>query len=210
MPGAVVPPVVAQTDAVSTSANETVYSFATRDIGAAATDRYVLVGFAAQSSGALTISSATIGGVTATVLETTSGTTVTGWVGAIVPTGATATVEITLSGSGASGAGIVVNTITGLDSVTPFDTLHATGADPTGTIDNAQNGIIMGVSINESGSTSCSWTGLATETVDSAVGGETKTYSAAHEQVTAGGTGRTITATWTGSSDGSMSVISMR
>ena len=82
--------------------NLTVYTFAGQDIGAESPSRRVIV--ALSTSSARTISSVTIGGIAATIDAThfLSGTARIGIVSAVVPTGTTADVVVTLNGQGAA------------------------------------------------------------------------------------------------------------
>lgn len=97
---------VSHTDNSVITTDLTTYTFSTQAIGTAAADRVVVVGISASNaSGARTVSSVTIGGITATAavtyLEQTVGASRagTGLYAVVVPTGTTADVVITFSGS---------------------------------------------------------------------------------------------------------------
>lgn len=121
---AAVPVSGAYQDRVEDSTGGTTVTFTGRAVGAAATGRIVVVEVLwTQSASAKTISSATIGGVTATVLlnGSTIGSASSGSMGliyAVVPTGTTADVAITMSAS-VSGMAIAIHSIYDAASPTP-------------------------------------------------------------------------------------------
>lgn len=113
-----------QTSTGSTS-NLTTYTFSSVAIGTAATDRLVIVAVYWESgSGSISLASGTIGGVTADISITRSGSIACALMTARVPTGTTATITVTLSG-GATKCAIGVWSATGVVSATP----DATGDD---------------------------------------------------------------------------------
>src|SRR5262245_51584457 len=107
--GAAVTPISNTFTAVSASdtVNRTTYTFTGLSIGAADATRRVIcaVHWDANSVGGQTISSATIGGVSATIhgtaIDETSGSYVQ-FISALVPTGTTATVSVTFGGGNAA------------------------------------------------------------------------------------------------------------
>lgn len=104
----------------SSSTDQSSYSFTNQSFGAAETNR-VVIAFChgARQGTAQTISSATIGGVSATILkQTPSGGTYTSTaiIGATVPTGTSGTVALTYSGS-LFGCGISVMSLRNVQSL---------------------------------------------------------------------------------------------
>lgn len=201
------------TTAYTTPTNLTTYSSDARSIGTASPSRRVyalMMGYAV--SGTPTLSSATIGGVTAAIHAQTTKTVgsdsvVVAIASAVVPTGTTAVVSPTFS-SAMSGFACSVIALDGVSSETPVDSATATGVTPTATtgaaVDFAKDGYVMAVAASgrNGDSASAVWTG-ATETVDTFFNdgseGDMGFFVAAN--VTAAeSTGNTITATITGDS----------
>ncbi len=113
------------------SASLTTYTFTGKAIGPAAGDRYVFVG-TFQGFATKTVSSMTIGGISASLVVSKSAASGTAelWM-ANVPTGTTATIVVTWSGGVDIACGIGVWSATGLSSTTPVDT--DTGVISSGT-----------------------------------------------------------------------------
>ncbi len=145
------------------------YSFASQAIGAEADRDYVLVFVFGRLTGtpSATISSVTIGGVSATQRGTStapaSDTTIVALFSAVVPSGTTATVGVTFSAT-MSRCVISVYTIKGNSSITPTATTanyigSATGlnlnvATPSG------NSVILAASYAAATDNTMTWTGL--------------------------------------------------
>jgi hypothetical protein len=110
------------------SADLTIYTFSAQPIGTAAEGRRVVVGIGTNST--RTVSSVTIGGVSASIDAThfVSGDGRVAIASAVVPTGTTADVVVTLD-SGALGCGIGVWTLTG---GAPTGHVDSGGGDPIG------------------------------------------------------------------------------
>lgn len=100
---------IAYTDGASSSSNTFTYTFSNIGIGAAATGRIVAVCAAINATSATTygISSITIGGVAATMAVRSSGNKNAAIAYAVVPTGTTATIVVTLTGSGTPGRCVI-------------------------------------------------------------------------------------------------------
>lgn len=132
-------------------------SFTSVGIGTASASRVVHV-LITGAAGTRTISSVTIGGVTATqnVVHQSSNTTAAIY-SAQVPTGTTATIAITWSGS-QSGTGISVWTSTGLSSATANDA-QSTSSNNTnmGLATLASGFLVAGGTFNDNAST-VTWT----------------------------------------------------
>lgn len=113
------------------SADATTHTFSGENLGTASADRYIIVNVSGRSGVAgRTISSVTIGGVTATEsvqAGDANNKSVAGIYIANVPTGATGDIVVTFSGSKVCGIGVYH--ATNLASTTPTDT----GSDTSGT-----------------------------------------------------------------------------
>lgn len=142
-------------------ADETNYSFGSLSFGAAAADRYLVgaVGALQTASGAISLSSATIGGVSTTIVvqinHVGNGSVVAALCIALVPTGTSGTVTVNWSDEMTS-CGVALYRITGLGSPTPQDT----GSDNTpssGLVDvslsTPSNGCLIAMSQQRNGST---------------------------------------------------------
>jgi len=141
--------------------NTDTYTFASMDIGAAAGRSLVVAILGHKAGGAVSLSGVTIGGVSATTIAARGGS-IGGdmWLAyAVVPTGATANVVMSLSGNSAR-ACCQTFALYNLISTTPNDTAHDT--DGSITIDCPINGIILAGSGRwlSNSTTNISWTGL--------------------------------------------------
>jgi hypothetical protein len=110
-------------DGSSSSSNAFTYTFTSVGIGVATADRIVAVCAAINATSATTygISSMTIGGIAATMAVRSSNNKNAAIAYAVVPSGTTATIVVTLTGSGTPGR-CVVNAyrITGYNNSTPI------------------------------------------------------------------------------------------
>jgi hypothetical protein len=107
-----------KTDGDSLSA----YTFAAANLGTAEVGRVIIVSITANGNAAKTISSVTIGGVSASILvQQSNGFWAGGIAAAVVPTGTTGDIVVNLSNT-AGAATVGVYRATGLASVTPIDT----------------------------------------------------------------------------------------
>lgn len=181
---------------------QTTYTFSGQSLGAAASDRHIIVEINARSGGARTLDSVTIGGVSATInvniVNSAGGNTTLSAISiANVPTGTTGDIVAVFSAAMAR-CGYGAYRATDLASSTPDDTGSSTANAPTTTLNVPADGFAVGGIYAVTGSDgSISWSGLG-ENYDEEVGGTTsgtgrhsgaKTYFAS-EQV-----GITITAT---------------
>ncbi len=180
---------------VASTTDLTTYTFSTVDIGTANADRCVIVSAIARKSGAsATLSTVTIGGVSATIVvqntNNVTNTDVAGLAAAIVPTGTTGDIVVTWS-AGMLRSQIGVWTAIGTDScTTPHDTGSSLSGDPSTTIDIADAGAAVGAGLTAAGTTA-SWTGL-TENFDATL--ETfVTATGASASAMSAETGRTVT-----------------
>lgn len=159
------------------------FTFSACDFGAAAANRYIIVGVGiVRISGTDDLSSmtASIGGVSATLISFVADTggqrPVTTLAIANVPTGTTGDVVLALPNFSRD-TSIGVYRTTGI-SPTPTDTGTSLASAPTSDIDVLAGGIIVGVALVASSSTSATWTGL-TERYDTAFGTGPDTHSGA-------------------------------
>ncbi len=212
-------------DTDDTSTNASSYTFSSISIGAAAADRFVIVGAATieQSGLGATINSITLNGNAMTLLARATDTAGSSnragaaLFGLTVNSNTTATIVVGLSQE-SQGCAIAVWKANGLSSTTPNDTLTATDANPlTGTIDVQAGGVCVGMvgwSSPGEGAQTTTWTGLTTEDVDDSMGSEPgKSFSAAHLASAAGSSGMTVTADPSGTpEDGgrALAVVALR
>ncbi|RAZ75849.1 hypothetical protein [Mesorhizobium atlanticum] len=202
------------TNATDSSA-ATTYTFSNHAIGAAATNRYILV----QVSGTVSavsrnITSITVGGSTPTTLATTSGTTQRGCQGFYIisiPTGTTATTVVTFDGS-MQCAQLSVWRLTGLSSLTAVDTQYVESSSTTNlscTINVKNGGAIFAGSVNRGNLPTQTWSGANKE--NGAVV-NTFTFSSADATGLAAQTGRAVSIAWSGGSgfQGTLLAVSLR
>lgn len=148
------------------SNNASSYTTAALPIGAASPTRRVVVGLQTRgTSAAPTITGVTIGGVTAAEIAKVATGASNGlgalW-GALVPTGTTAVVAVTLS-TACERFSVDLWTCEGLTSLTPFDTTTDVTSPShilEGGIDCPAGGAILGLAQNHASTTSWTWTGL--------------------------------------------------
>ncbi len=189
-----------QTGSDSDGTTQSTYTFSGVSIGAADANRYVVVGLALRAAGNRTISSVTIGGVTATSAVDLDGdaggnTTRAALFIAAVPTGTTADVVMTLSGSAARAAVVAWRLVNANPTANDTDT---SSSDPSGsTLNIPAGGVGIGFGASHNG-TSVSWTNLV-EDVDSVESG--MVYSGAHNTYMAEQTGLDVEANFVSASN---------
>lgn len=201
--GATGPMTVALTASPTNSASQTTYTFTSQSFGAAAATRDIVVLVNGRGFTARTISSATIGGVSAAV-DASQGYTgiVVAAIRARVPSGTSGTIAITFSGACDLGCYCAVYR-TEYSSQSLYDSDSATGASSAPSVTACSvpaNGVIMAMgSWHSTGGnyTGVSWSGLSTEDVDRATINAANWQSAASEAFTSAGT-PTITPTASG------------
>lgn len=186
-----------QQSAVS-AADQSTYTFAAQPIGTASPTRRVVVALGWAAAAAVTLSSITIGGVAATVNADSgpfTGNRRVVFASAVVPTGTTADVVVTLSGT-AVRCGIGVWSLTKGAATGQTD---ATVDISVGNLDvTTQAGDVVlasGYASAASGTVSTAWTG-ATERYDAAIENSFNTVTGA--DVVAAGTTTTIGFSTTG------------
>lgn len=153
--------------AINSSADGTSHTFSAFSLGAAAADRLILVGFGTRRGAATAISSVTIGGVTATLIQTQrsdSGVVVNVCLAyAVVPTGTTGDIVINWSATATRVRGGVWRAV-GLNSSTPIDTGTSTATPPTDTLNTDDDGFAFGVvaaGVSSGAGGSVAWTNLS-------------------------------------------------
>jgi hypothetical protein len=197
---------------ISTSTSGgTTHTFSSYGIGTASSTRRVIAYVVGDSSdlSSGTVSSATIGGVSATIdCQVTGGTytNVSAIISATVPTGTTATIAVTFS-QGIARAAVVAVAVDNLGSATPIDTLTDTARILTGTVDWQVDGFVFGGSSNQNGSDSCSWSGLS-KREETAFSGLDVTFADLFP--TSSSSGATVSATWGLTDAQTMAVASYR
>lgn len=195
------------TDSVST------YTFTSKAIGAAATNRVVVVCMMSLATSNNSFTGGTIGGVTATLVGSITGTAsndcITGMMYAVVPTGTTATVVVNLSSStGQFRCQIAVYALNNLSSSTPVASQTTTTNNSAMSLSPGTGVIGVGASTDQfSSNPTYTWTNL-TKDLDTAGEGANERYSSASaynasgiSSVTANASATTnfsaICATWT-------------
>jgi hypothetical protein len=185
------------------TANAAAYTFSSLSFGAADSNRVLIVSIGARRATDTSISSVTIGGVTATAIVTAentgSGSDFAAIFAANVPTGTTGDVVVTF-------ADACIRCVIGLHSTTDTGgsvTAHDTSTDltttPSTTIDVEEGGAVVACSWASlsAGSAAVSWTGV-TEDYDTQPETASNGVSGGHDDELASETGRTITASQSG------------
>ena len=159
----------------------TSFTFSGKSIGTAATDRHVIVAVYWLAASSRTISSATIGGVAATIAVQGADTDGNGIIIAAVPTGTTADIIITLSGA-ADDMAIGWWTVTNPISATATATNTADDTDGTASVNLTipSGGFAIAAATDASDATAITWTN-ADSRHESSLGGAIR-YSGADKR----------------------------
>jgi len=180
-------------------ASATEYTFSGESLGAAAADRYIIIGVNSRGLNATrTLDAVTVGGESATVVtqtpNTTSHTTLSGIAIVLVASGTTGDVVVTFD-AGMLRCGIGLWRADSLDSATPNDTGGSTAADPTYDIDINAGGFAVGTvhAVGDVGQATAVWTGIA-EDYDQQLEG-VSSHTGASDTFVAQQTNLTLTAT---------------
>lgn len=184
--------------------NTTTYTFTACDLGTASTDRRVIVCAHMYGGTSRSLSSATINGVSATVLTTNTALTANAiLIIANVPTDATGDIVLTWSGS-CAGSAVTVWSAAGLTTDTPVAAVSSIASSPTsGSMATSSGGFVVGgvtVRYGDGTTRTHSWSG-ATEQHDTELentGSEGASFTGAHATTT----GANVTLTDTPSSAG--------
>jgi hypothetical protein len=178
--GFVTPPLaeIYPTDSAADGTTQSTYTFTSRSLGAAAQSRFIIVGVGTRSN-AQSVTSLTIGGVSASILkrQASAFNTAELW-GALVPTGTTGNIVVAWS-SAPTKCVITVHRTLYLQQYTPINTYGST-TNPLSVLANAPNGSVAVAFGFPSNNGSNTWTGL-TEDVDAiiTVAGSPQSYTAA-------------------------------
>lgn len=205
----------------SSSTASTTFTFSTVSIGTASSTRYVIaqISAVADATAGVTLSSVTIGGVTATIHASQAfgaGATHMAYIaGATVPTGTTATVAVTFSAATSSCA-VYVTSIDGLQSTTPVTTGSGNGnagastANTGAVLTYPANGFAVGVA-TKSVSTTTTWAGgTLTKQSEGTYGTTVRTISNADALPTTTSTGNTATVNYPVSGQQCLAVATFR
>jgi len=145
------------------STDATSYTFSSEAIGSPKENRVIALCIGSRSAGSTTVSSVTIGGVSATkqveYRNLTSGTTLANIWTAEVPTGSTADIVVNFSGS-VYRCGVGIYRIVGISSQVPYSSNGATANNVSINMNtpNVEAAVIAMCTTNADGSTT--WTGL--------------------------------------------------
>lgn len=175
----------------------TSHTFTAQSIGATGTNRVIIVAISCYSGASGTLSSATIGGVAATICVQAAGTTtIAAIIAAAVPTGTTADIVLNWSSSDQNVA-IAVYRAVDLTSATQVtsgsDTTPSTGA-VSFTLNNNANSIMVASAVSIDGTAWGSWSSGLTEDSDQLVA-SSNAAAAASGVFASANTPYTVTAT---------------
>jgi hypothetical protein len=162
------PPTGAFLQQTSATGSATQHTFATQNIGAAHAERIIVCAICADTT-PVTLSSATIGGITAAIdVQNDDATEFAAVISAAVPTGTTATVVLNFANA-ALDVSIALYRFVGLNSQTPTATT-SNDDDPTAsTINVSANGFIVGCASFDADTTAITTVGV-TENYDADIG----------------------------------------
>ena len=212
--GSRAPATIAYVSQNSNEANQASYTFTAQSIGTAASDRFILVGvYAPANTNFGNITGVTIGGSPMTQLvqtEDASGFSDFAVYGLSVPSGTTADIVVSLSGS-PDRLGIDVFRANSLSSTTPTATatLNTASVDLVQSITVQSGGIIIGFAGNENTATLHTWTNL-TERHDDAIGTGGSSMTGAADAFATGQTPSITMAPVTGQSRQALMLVAMR
>lgn len=149
-------------DTAGSTSDLTIYTFSGLNFGAEASDRYLAVFASGTNSGTFSISSVSIGGVSATEVVTAgqASSVPSGIYIAAVPTGATGDVVLTFN-STMSRVGMTMARITGISSATATDTASDTTSSLSAGIDIPAGGVCFGGAVSSDATPDdITWTNL--------------------------------------------------
>lgn len=188
----------------TSTADATTYTITGVDFGAADSNRRVVIGFASRSANSgHNVSSATIGGITATVLaqhtaNVGGGHSLVALIAADVPTGTSGTVEVTLS-NGAVRAIIGVYRILANNALVFANSASSSAtATSTSVTVSVEKGVLLAVAITFTTGSTLSFSGIANDNFDATA--ESANAGMASELITASAS-QTVTATRSSGSD---------
>lgn len=203
-PAAAASLVATLTDSATDTANASTYTWTGRALGAASSDRLIVVGAFGRDNvaGVPTVSSITVGGVSLSELVATDGDTLAStptarvalWAG-VVPSGTTGDIAVVFSAAQLRAA-IAVWSVPGA-SATPFATASARNSNTlANTINVAQGGAVIAFSgLSTGGVSAPTWTGV-TKDADQLGFEANASVSAASASGLSAQTGRTVQIAW--------------
>lgn len=192
---AVKPATISYNGTASATVTASTFTFTPFPLGTAAANRKVIIGVVYNSATA--VNSVTVGGTSATQIASNGACSF--WV-LDVPTGTTATIVVTMASAivgcaiaGWAAYGLRTSTAVGSGSATATATVHTLDATAF------QGGVVVGVSAQTTAVLSTTtWSGLSMDQAAVGIGfGVGQSVSAASAQVTAGGSPRAMSVTWT-------------
>ena len=209
---------VSQTDTDKSDTDLTTYTFSTKALGAAATDRRIIAVIAARANAARSISSVTIGGISATALATAnatgSGADICAVYQAAVPTGTTGDVVVTFDNTMLRAFVTVLRVIgwpSGTATASSTD-LTLSAQDLNASISCVARGAIVGgiIYLNTLSGATTTWTNLTESSDLQSVEATNNCSSAAFNNFAAAQSSLSITATGTGTgSAGAMALVAL-
>lgn len=164
-------------DADSQVATQSVFTFSAKALGTAGANRHIVVMYYSEGAASQILSSATINGVSATLINAASNNRQVRPMIAAVPSGITGDVVLTFGGT-RDRVAIAVFACYDLQSTTPTDTDNVASADPTVFSLNINAGGVGIAMVNCKVSTSWAWTNL-TEGNDTVWNASADTFSSA-------------------------------
>lgn len=202
-------PTLTYVTSTTNTVDGTSFTFSSHSIGTAAAGRLVVVAVGCRHpGGGTTITGVTFNGSGGTsVAASTSSVNPTAIFASTIASGTTANIVVSV-GSSCGTCVISVYTITGLNSANANDTLTdvSGSADPTGTIDILQGGVLIATASSQN-STTATWTGV-TENYDAQT--ESRTFTAGSASGLAAETNRTVTCAFASDANNSMSAAAWR
>jgi hypothetical protein len=174
----------------NSTGDATTYTFNSVNFGIADANRRIVIGVASRAGGDMSISSATIGGVSATILAQFSSSVragdMLGYIIADVPTGASGTVVVVMSRGAVRTLIATYRVVSNSPLVLVDDDASDSSGTSTSVSISAENGIVLAASNLVGSLNSISLSGIATTDVDSAV--EVSRFAFGSERTTAVGT----------------------
>ena len=170
-------PTVSYITALDNIADQTTYTYTAASIGTASAGRYVVIGVSGASgtTATRTVTSLTIGGVSATAIQNPLTSIATSLFGLTVAAGTTADIVVTFSAAVVYSK-IYIYTVTGLNSTTPIDSDSASASGVTSislTLTTQPNAAIISICSGGNETTSITgWTNL-TQNQSSVIDGRT-------------------------------------
>lgn len=190
--------------------NLTTYTFASQNLGTAASDRYIVVAITGRQSGggSSSVSSVTIGGVSATIsVQSDNNGDQVAIAIAAVPTGTTGNIDIVWSAA-MTDCSVAAYRVTRVTTTTATSTGSSTATPPSANVNVVAGGVVIAVSKNRTGGTSATW-GNVTEDFDTldATGNDISGGSFLYSTTQ---TGLAVSCTWASSSLPKMVVASFQ